>query len=281
MNSRHLFAPMGIALASMISTTALAGTITSSGSTTVEPIMKACSTAFQQSHPDAKFVIAGGGSSKGVKLGGSGKVNIGRASRPVNDKEKAAYPDLKTFKVGTDGVALVVNAKNSVTALTSEQVSALFSGKIKNWKEIGGADAPVVLVSLGTEHGTYELFSKKFHLEGKEEGDQVNFGGASAIKADSQKIALGTIARKANAVGFASIGAAATFAAKTHRVVLESLDGVAATEANVTNGSYALTRPLLLLTKGEPTGEVKSFIDFALGSACQKKVAELGYIPVQ
>jgi len=269
----------GAILSALLSGQAYAGTITSAGSTTVEPIMKACSAAFQQSHPDIQFVISGGGSSKGVKLGGSGKVDIGRASRNVESNETAMYSDLKTFKVGTDGVAIIVNKKNPVATFTTDQIQNLFSGNVTNWKDVGGSDAPVTLISLGTEHGTYELFTKKFHLKGSDQGDAISFGGASATKADTQTIVLGTIARNVNAIGFASIGTAARFAAKTHRVVLTALDGVAATESNVSNGSYKLVRPLLLMTKGDPKADVKSFIDFTEGAECQKIIADLGYIP--
>jgi len=254
--------------------------ITSAGSTTVQPALKACSTAYRATHADTQFIIAGGGSSKGVNTVGRGRVDLGRASRPIKAKEIKQFPGVKAFKIATDGVALVVNAQSSVADLSSDQVQKLFSGEVPNWSGIGGDDAAVHLISLGTEHGTYELFSKFFHLKGVETDGDLVFGKGHAWIAFSQDVALDKVAGDAAAITFASIGVAQAFADATGKVKLINLDGIAATEANVSGGTYRMVRPLLLLTNGEPKGEVKSFIDFSLAAECQAIVKKMGYIPV-
>jgi len=258
---------------------AQAGVITSAGSTTVQPAMKACGTAYKKTHSGMQIIIAGGGSSKGAKSIGHGNVDIGRASRAIKDKEKAAYPDMQTFKVGTDGVVIVVHASNSLSAITSEQVEKLFKGSTNNWQSLGGDSGPVSLISLGLEHGTYELFAEKFHLNGKEEDGDIVFDNGHAWLAFSQDVLLDKVAHDTHAISFASVGIAEEYA-KNHDVKLLSLDGVAPTAANVVNGTYKLSRPLLIMTKGQPTGEVKEFVDYMQASECQGIVKKLGYIPV-
>jgi len=257
-----------------------AGVITSAGSTTVQPAMKACAKAYKKSHADVHIVIAGGGSSKGVKTVAKGKVDIGRASRSVKAKETKKYPDVKIHKIATDGVVLVVNADNPLLNLTSAQVEQLFKGEASNWSAVGGADGEVSLVSMGSEHGTYELFTKKFHLKGVEEEGGITFDKAQAWIAFSQDVALDKVAHDANAITFASVGVANDYATGGKVKVL-TLDGVEATPENVVSGRYTISRPLLLLSKGEPKGEAKDFITYMQGAECQAIVKGMGYIPVK
>jgi len=259
---------------------ASAGVITSAGSTTVQPAMKACAKTYTKTHPDMQFIIAGGGSSKGVKTIGRGKVDIGRASRAIKDKEQSKYPDMKAFKIGTDGVALIVHADNPLSKITSEQVEQLFTGTINNWSALGGDDAAVHLISLGTEHGTYELFAKRFHLKGEEEDGNLVFGHGRAWIAFSQDVALDKVAHDPHSISFASVGVADEYA-KSGGIKVLPLDGIEPTPAHVANGEYRLSRPLLIMTKGEPTGEVNDFVRYMQGSECQAVVKKLGYIPVR
>ncbi|WP_018293612.1 phosphate ABC transporter substrate-binding protein [Mariprofundus ferrooxydans] len=268
------------AVAAFVSaTSAHAGVITSAGSTTVQPAMKACSQAYKKTHADMQFIIAGGGSSKGVKTIARGKVDIGRASRAIKNKELAACPEMKTFKLATDGVVLVVNAANTISDLSSAQVEQLFKGAVSNWQAVGGANAAVNLISLGTEHGTYELFSHHFHLKGEEVDGNLVFDHGHAWIAFSQDIALDKVAHDVDAITFASVGVAGEFS-RNGSVKLLRLDGIEPTTANVVNGTYKLSRPLLLLTRGEPVGEVKDFIDYMQADECQAIVKKLGYIPL-
>jgi len=255
-----------------------AGVITSAGSTTVQPAMKACSKAYKKTHTGMQFIIAGGGSSKGVKSIARGKVDIGRASRALKSKEVKAYPDIKPIKIGTDGVAIVVNAANPLSKITSNQVEQIFKGAINQWRALGGS-GKIALISLGTEHGTYELFSKKFHLKAMEKDGELVFDKGHAWIAFSQDVGLKKVEQNVSSITFASIGVAEEYA-KHHHVKLLTLDGVAPTTSNVANGNYKLSRPLLLITKGEPTGEVKGFVDYMQASECQSIIKNLGYVPV-
>jgi len=277
MNKLYLLAAMTAAFGV---SAAHAGVITSAGSTTVQPVMKACAKVYKKSHKDVHIVIAGGGSSKGVKTVARGKVDIGRASRNIKAKETKKYPDVKSYKVATDGVVLVVNADNPLSNLASAQVEQLFKGEAGNWSAVGGADGEVSLVSMGSEHGTYELFTKKFHLKGVESDGTVTFDKGEAWVAFSQDVALEKVAKDANAVTFASVGVANEFASGGKVKVL-TLDGVEATPDNVVSGTYKVSRPLLLLSKGEPTGEAKAFITYMQGAECQAIAKEMGYIPVK
>ncbi len=272
---------VGIGLLCLAATSVEAAVITAAGSTTVLPALKGCGKSFQAKHADVYVISAGGGSSKGVSSVGRGKVDIGTASRAVKDKELAAYPGLKQYKLATDGVVVIVNSANPLTSISADQVAKLYNGAADNWSVVGGSDATVNLVTLGMEHGTYELFSKFFHLRGEESEGNIQFSKGKAWIAFSQDVALDRVAHDEHAIAFASIGVATAFAEKTGQVKLLLLDGVAATEANVTSGSYALVRPLLLLTNGEAQGEVKNFIDYLQGKECQSSVKDMGYIPVQ
>lgn len=260
--------------------TAHAGVITSAGSTTVQPAMKACSIAYKNSHTGMQFIIAGGGSSKGVKTVANGKVDIGRASRAIKDKERAAFPAMKTFKIGTDGVVLVAHADNPLTDLSAAQIEQLYKGEAGNWSAVGGSDGEVNLISLGTEHGTYELFSKHFHLKAEESEGNLIFAKGKAWIAFSQDVALDKVAHDEHAIAFASVGIATEFA-QNGKVKLLKLNGIEGSEANVASGIYPLSRPLLLMTNGEPAGEVKSFIDFMQSPECQAIVKQLGYVPAK
>ena len=239
--------------------------------------MKACSIAYKNSHADMQIIIAGGGSSKGVKTVAKGKVDIGRASRAIKDTESAAYPAMKTYKIGTDGVVLVVHTDNPLSDLSAAQVELLYKGEAGNWKAVGGSDGVVNLISLSTEHGTYELFSKRFHLKAVESEGNLIFGKGKAWIAFSQDVALDKVAHDAHAIAFASVGVATEFA-QNGKVKLLKLDGIEGSKANVASGIYPLSRPLLLITNGTPAGEVKSFIEFMQDTECQAIVKQLGYV---
>lgn len=277
---RKLFYALYCAAVGLSAATAEAGLITSAGSTTVQPVMKACATAYRSEHPQMRVIIAGGGSSKGVKTVARGRVDLGRASRQLKAVELKKYPTLKAVQVGIDGIAIVTHAQNSLSNITDEQVRQIYSGAIDNWKQLGGADAPIHLISLGTEHGTYELFSKYFHLKGSEVDGSIHFGDGVAWIAFSQQVALDRLAGDRQAIAFVSIGIGQRYMDETGEIKLLSLNGTAATEENVSGGVYKLSRPLLVLTNGEPAGEAKNFIDYLLSPQCQAIVKQLGYIPV-
>lgn len=264
--------------------------ITTAGSSTVRPIVDKASKAFKKTHPDVSFIVGGGGSSHGVKEAGLGEVDIGQASRNLKEKEIQTYPDLVAFKVGLDGIAVIINSSNPVNAITKQQVQDIYTGKITNWKEIGGHDAPITLISKEEGRSTLELFLKYFGLEAKETSSKNgtvmvhkakganDFSTTTAMLIGPNKEAIAKVSTKPDSIAYVSVGTAQEIAKKGARIKLLELDGVAATITNVGNETYPLRRPLHVLTKGEPQGVVKEFIDFMLSDEGQQIVESLEFI---
>jgi len=266
--------------------------ITVAGSTTVKPIVDAAVPQFRKNNPGVEFVVGAGGSGQGIQLIGKGSVNIGMSSRPVSAAEKAQASDMVEHPVGMDGVALIANSSNPVTKLTKEQVQAIYSGQITSWKDLGGSAAPIMPFTLNSKHGTHEVWAEYFGLETSESGEGAAlvaahrrkgdpaFSAVTAKALDDPRQVLAGILTNPNAIGYVSIGVATAVARKGAPVRLLNLDGVAATEANVKSRAYKLSRPLLLLTKGQATGKVRDFIDYLTGPDGQAIVSGMDYIPV-
>ena len=266
--------------------------ITAAGSSSVRSIVNMASFIFKQAHPDVSFTVDEGGSSYGIKAVGSGKITIGQASRDIKEKEMQKYPDIVPVKIGLDGVAIIVNAKNPVKKITKKQIQDIYTGKITNWKDLGGDNAPILLISKKEGRSALELFLKYFSMEAKEVGvgkkkamvhkikDGDNFGTVRAKLTGPNREALGVISTNKYAIGYVSIGCAQGVAQKGGRVHLLELDSVAATVENVKNKTYPLRRPLYIITKGEPQGIVKKFVDFLLGAEGQEIVESMDFIRV-
>ena len=252
-------------------------TIKIEGSSTVRPVVSAAASTFGQEN-SVTFKIKGGGSSHGVKSVAEGKVDIGNASRYLKDKEKSKWPNLVPHLIGNDAVAIIVNKHVGIEALTKKQVQAIYTGKITNWKELGGADLPISLISKEHGRSTLDLFLKYAGLEAKETGKfmvhQVKGGqGFSTVKAriiGANQQALAQVAGKKGAIGYVSIGDALVFAKKTGKIRIPSLDGVEANLTNVKNSTFPICRPLHVVTNGPPRGKVKKFIDYLLSTEGQK-----------
>jgi phosphate transport system substrate-binding protein len=242
--------------------TNLSGTITEAGSTTVQPVAEKLAAQFMQMHPNVKVVIQGGGSSTGVKSAAEGTVDIGAASRELKASEVGTVVE---HVLARDGIAIVSHPSQSVSNLTKDQVMQIFSGEINNWNQVGGANKSINIVAREEGSGTRAAFEEMVM------GDSLI--AATAILQPSNGAVRTTVAGDANAIGFLSFGYIDS------SIKSLSIDGVAGTVANAKNGSYPIVRPLLFLTKGEPTGLVKEFIDFCLGSEGQAIVAK-DYIPV-
>jgi phosphate transport system substrate-binding protein len=254
-------------------TTVFAQQLSFAGATTMKPIVDEAAKDFGKNNPDVKFVVGIGGSARGVELAGKGEIQIGMSCRDPNEKEKAAYPDLKVFKTGIDANGVIVNSANPVQKITAEQVRQIYTGVITNWKELGGNDAPIVVISVLPKHSSFEVFQDFFKLEGKTEANMAHFKVKGQPDFASLEVPMvektgdltAALITKPNGIGFCSVGATLMLAAKGAPLKLLDLDGVAATEANIVGGTYPLPRPMLLLTKGEPTGPAKNFIDYMLG----------------
>jgi len=234
------------------------------GSTSVQPVAEKLAQRYMEINPDVRINVQGGGSSVGVKSAADGTADIGTSSRELKDDEK--NQDLKTFQIGKDGVVIAINKDNTVEDLTSDQIKDIFSGKITNWKDVGGPDATINVIVREEGSGTRDAFEELvMGKETKVKSDAIVQRSTEAVKQ--------TVAQDPNAIGYISL------AHMSDDVKALKVDGVAPSQETVKDGSYKISRPFLFVTKGEPTGIVKAFIDWVLGPEGQKVVADEGIVP--
>jgi len=238
------------------------------GSTTVLPIAEECARVYMEAHPGSQIYVSGGGSSHGIKSVADGTVNIGDASRDLKDSEKESYPDLVTHAIAKDGVAVIVHPDNEISDLTIEQLQGIYTGEITNWKDVGGEDAEIMVVSREEGSGTRDCFEQVVLAPTKEEIT------ANAIIQDSNGKTRTTVAGNKDAIGFLSLG----YVNFDIRAV--SLDGTEPTIENIRSGDYAISRTLWMITDGAPDADEQAFIDFVLSEEGQAIVSEVHFIPV-
>jgi len=248
------------------STEELSGTIAIAGSTTVQPIASAAADAFMAANPNVTVTVQGGGSGTGVTQVGQGVVDIGNASREIKGSEYTEYPNLVPTAVAADGVTVVVNPSNAVSALSSDQIAQIFTGQITNWSEVGGADEEIVVVIREDGSGTRATFEELVH-KGVDPTDD-------ALQKPSNGAAKTTVAETPNAIGYIGLGYVDS------SVKMLKVDGVRASETTITNGQYPISRNLYMITNGEPSGLAEAFIDYVLSDEGQEIVAEEGFIPL-
>lgn len=240
------------------------GQIDIAGGTAHIPVMKGAAKQIMTYNPDIRITVAGGGSGAGVQKVGEGLVQIGNTGRALKESEIQKY-GLVTHPFAIDGVAVAVNPKNPVADLTKAQVKDLFSGKIKNWKELGGQDAPVALYVREDGSGTRETFEERALDKGTsaESANVVNSNGAMKT----------AIAQDANAVGYVGIGHL------DNSIRGVKIDGSTPDQQSAASGDYMVTRLLYMNTKGEPTGIVEGFVNYIYSPAGAELIREAGYIP--
>jgi phosphate transport system substrate-binding protein len=247
----------------------LSGTITESGSTTVQPLAEKLAGAFMTANPKVKITIQGGGTGVGIKSANDGTVDIGAASRELNKDD----PALKTFILARDGIAIIVHPSNSVSDLTKDQVRDIFAGKITNWKDAGGKDSTIHVVAREEGSGTRAALQDM--VMGKDaSGNTVNIV-KNAILQSSSGAVLQTVKGDAQAISFDSFGYL------NDSIKALSIGGIAATGENARSGKYPIVRPLYFLTKNEPAGLVKAFLDYCQSADAQSIIAKEGYISVK
>ncbi|MBA5941863.1 MAG: phosphate ABC transporter substrate-binding protein [Methanophagales archaeon] len=247
---------------------ALQGTLTIAGSTTVMPICLEQARLMKDVHPGIKVSVSGGGSGHGVKAAGAGDIDIGMVSRDLRAEEIEMFPDLKPVVIGIDSVAIVVHPNNPVAELTTETAAKIFAGEITNWKEVGGTDNPIRIITREEGSGTRDTF-EEFVMEPFER----TIAGAAFVKPSNGEIRA-TVIGDELAIGYLSLG----FLVPALKAV--AIDGVEPTFENVHAGRYPIMRNLLLVTHGEPDELERAFIDFALGETGQTVVEEMGYMRV-
>jgi phosphate transport system substrate-binding protein len=270
---------LGLTMAGVVSAVVLAlalggcggisGTVTLSGSTTVQPIAQAAAEQFMKKNSGANVTVQGGGSSVGITQVSEGSVNIGDSSRELTDQEKSK--GLVDNKIAYDVIVLITNKGVSVSNLTMDQAKGIFLGTIKNWSEVGGPNEPIVVIIRDSSSGTREMFDQK--VLGKTSTNPVS-PIAGAQETNSNGIMVQKVASTPNAIGYCSYGYL------NSNINPLKLDGVTANLSNAVNNTYPLGRYLHMFTKGQPTGATKTFVDFVLSPDFQNNTVAKEYIPV-
>jgi phosphate transport system substrate-binding protein len=250
---------------------AMAGNIVIKGSTTVLPIAQKIAEEYMKQNPDVKISISGGGSGNGMKALIDGSTDIADSSRFIKDKEvklavdKGRYP--VPFAVAYDCIVPVVHPSNPVANFSMDQLKSIYKGEIKNWKEIGGPDKKIVVVSRDTSSGTYEVWEKKVMKK-----ERVYPG--ALLQASNGAVAQ-AVSKNPNAVGYIGLG----YLDKSVKAL--TVNQIQGSEETTLNGTYPISRPLYMFTPGWPNGDVLNFINFVIHpQKGQKYVSEIGFVPL-
>src|SRR5947207_9606686 len=226
---------------------------------------------FKAQHPGTTFNIAAEGSTTGIAAIIDGTAQIGMSSRPTKPEEAAAAKAKGvTFKetiVAYDGIAVIVNSANPVKALTKKQVEQIFTGNVTDWSAVGGSGGKISIYTRNTSSGTYSDF-KELAMKKRD------YAGGSQKMAGNEQIAA-EVGKNPNGVGY--VGLAYT---KAGGIKVMPIDGVLPSNQTVHAKTYPYARPTFYYTNGEPAGLAKQFLDFTIGSAGQKIVAQVGFVPI-
>ena len=247
------------------SKTEVTGTVSTDGSTSMEKVIMSLGESFQAKNKGISVGYNPTGSGSGITAVSEGRCDIGLSSRALKDDEKAS--GLKETVLALDGIAIIVNPENKVSDLTLEQIAKIYTGEITNWKEVGGDDAEIVLIGREAGSGTRDGFesitatkdSCKYRQELTSTGDVIT-----------------TVAGNPNAIGYASL------ASVKDSVKALSVGGVAPTEATVSDGTYAVQRPFVLVTKdgAELSAAAQLFFDYATSKDAAEIISAAGAVPV-
>ena len=253
------------------------------GSDTMVNLAQAWAEKYMEEYPGDFVAVTGGGSGTGFSSLISGTCNIAMSSRSIKDKEIALAKQrgINPFeiKVALDGLAVVVNPKNPVSKLTLDQLAKIFTGKITNWKEVGGLDSNIVILSREVNSGTHVYFKEHVLRKGDPNGKE-EFAPGALLLSSSQAIA-DEVAGNSAAIGYYGMGYISSRQKDVAVAKDEKSEYVASTIENVINGKYPISRPLFLYTNGEPKGLVKKFIDFCLSKQGQDIVLRTDFVPIK
>ena len=240
------------------------------GSTTVLPIAQAALEAYMKAHPGVNISLSGGGSGDGIKALIDKSTDIATSSREIKAKEvelaksKGVNPVAHT--VAIDALTPIVHPKNRINGLTIDQLSQIYQGKIKNWKEVGGDDLQIVVVSRDSSSGTFESWGNLVLNNAK-------VTPKAQLQASSGAV-VQAVSKNRYAISYVGIGYL------NQSVKALTVNGIAASAKTALSKEYPVARPLYMYTNGQPTGEAANFIKFVLSPAGQKLVAKEGFVPI-
>ena len=244
--------------------TVLTGTVATDGSTSMEKVIEYLKEAYTEENDQVKVTYNPTGSSAGIQAVESGSCDIGLSSRDLKDEEKA---NLEGTVIAIDGIAIIVNPENKVNDLTIEQIAALYTGEITNWSEVGGADAPVVLIGREASSGTRDGFESITNTKEKCQYSQELTSTGDVVQ---------TVASNPNAIGYASL------ASVKDTVKAVDVEGVTPSTKTIQDGSYKIQRNFVFVTKKdtELTGAAKDFFEFATSQDADELIEKAGAVPV-
>lgn len=251
------------------SSSSLSGSITGSGASALLPLAKDAADKFKELHPEVSITLNGGGSGTGLKQVADGSVDIGNSDVAADTKlDKAVADGLVDHKVCVVTMAPVVNKDIAATvkSLTKQQLTDIFTAKITNWKEVGGPDEEIVLITRPSTSGTRALF-KEFALGGAEEASN------KSLETDDSGTLLQSIKDNKGAIGYVAL----SYLVNNQDVATVSVDGVAPTLENTYNGTYPVWGYEHMYTKGEPNATVKAYLDFIMSDEYGKSMGAQGY----
>jgi phosphate transport system substrate-binding protein len=244
------------------------------GSDTVLPLAQAEAEEFMIAYPEKSVTVTGGGSGVGIAALIDGEVDIATASREMKADEieaaKANGINPVEHTIAIDGISVIVNPENPVSELTFDQLRGIYNGSISNWKDVGGDDRPIAVISRDSSSGTYEYFKEDVLLGDEYRPDALTQPATGGIVSE--------VSQNPSAIGYIGV------AYLDESVKALSLDGGNGSEypssENIISGAYPLSRPLYFYTNGEPSGLTKEFIDYVMSEDGQNLVLEIGYFPI-
>lgn len=253
------------------------------GSDTMVNLGQAWAEAYMNNYPEAFIAVTGGGSGTGIASLLNRTCDIAECSRKMKQKEidlahkKGIEP--KEFIVALDGIAVVVHPDNPVDKLTIDQLSDIFTGKTTNWKEFGGIDSEIVILSREVNSGTHVYFKEHVLRKGSK-GNREEFTPSALLMPSSQAIA-DEVADNPQAIGYYGMG----YISPKQKPIAVARDRnssyILPTIENVVNGNYIISRPLLMYINGQPQGIVKDFLDFVLSDQGQEIVVDIDFVPIR
>lgn len=262
--------------AAMLSGAAAAGSVTIKGSDTMVILGQRWAEEYMKKNPGTTIQVTGGGSGTGISALINGTTDICQASRTMSQAEKEKLRERYNTTgtetvVARDGLSVYVSESNPLGELTLDQLKQIYTGKVTNWKDLGGPDAKIIVYSRENSSGTY-VFFKEHVLKGADYTPRAQtMPGTAAV--------VNAVAKEKFGIGYG--GAAYAKGIKIVKIKKDAASpGVPPDLATVKNGSYALSRGLFFYTRNKPSGDVKSFIDWVLSPAGQAVVSKVGYFPV-
>ncbi len=248
------------------------------GSTTVLPVAARAARSFMAAHPDVRITVNPGGSGMGVKSTGRGLADIGMVSREITDKERALFKDVdfNVMVFARDAVACVVSSEvyeGGVKRLTREEIKGIYSGTIKNWKEVGGPDRDIFVIDKEAHRGTRHVFMEYVF------GEKTPAARGADLVSGANNEEQTKVSQSNSAIGMLSIA----WINKDVRgmAIAENGKTIMPTKDNIINGSYPISRDLTFITNGPPQGVVKDFLDYIMSVQGRKIIKDSGYVPLK